>query len=81
MISARFVPIPKTESDDFALLSLERFACGQEDFTCLIIPCSEEYDGLIKRNRRALESRFIIRSYDEMMSALRNRAKLPYAKV
>ena len=49
-------------SDEFTLMSLERLSDEQSDMTCLIIPCTEHYAELIKRNRARLECRFILRS-------------------
>ena len=57
-----FRRLPPTSSDEFILMSLERFADENPDLTVILIPTSDFYRELIDRNRAQIEARFIIRS-------------------
>ena len=57
-----FTQLPDTRSDEFLLMSLERLGDELSDVTCLVIPCNEEFEAFVKRNRERLETRFILRS-------------------
>ena len=57
-----FRRLPPTSSDDFILMSLDRFADENPDVTVIVIPASDVYRDFIERNRAHIEARFIIRS-------------------
>ena len=80
MLSASFTPIPGLSDDEFILLGLERFACENDDMTLLLVPCSRDFEGFVKRNKRRLEEKFIIRSPREIECATTFGSKMPYKK-
>ena len=59
-----FRRLPPTDSDEFILMSLERFAEKNSDMTVILIPTGDFYRGFTERNLSSLEARFIIRSAD-----------------
>lgn len=61
-IVSRFKPLPKMKSDEFVLMSLNKFSSEHDDMTLLLIPCTDLYSEFVERNRAWLEKRFIIRS-------------------
>ena len=80
MVSAAFSPLPITSNDEFILLGLEKFAAENDDMTCLLVPCSDEFGELVARNRHRLDERFIIRLPDEVSRATAVGSKMPYAR-
>ena len=51
-------------SDEFIVMSLEKYADEHSDKTCVIVPCNEYYGKFAKRNASRLERRFLLRSPD-----------------
>ena len=62
-----FVRLAPSQSDSFTLMALDRFTSEYGDSTYLLIPCTEEFKSFTERNRDALESRFIIRSPEQIL--------------
>ena len=55
--------------DRFILMNLERFVVEHEEWaTFLLIPTTERYKDFVERNREKLESKFIIRFPEQIMS-------------
>lgn len=81
MLAARFSLLPDVDGDEFLILTLERFAAEHDDMTFLLVSCSPEANNFLKRNRFALEDKFLIRSSSEMLKAFREGADSPYASI
>ena len=58
--------LPRSNEDEFIIMSLERLADEMGEITPIIVPCSSFYHDLIKRNRERLETRFILRSPEKV---------------
>lgn len=78
MLSAVFSPLPDSDSDEFVLMTVERFAAEHDEMTFLLVTCSKEAEAFIEKNRSALENRFLIRSYSETIASLNQDEKAPY---
>ena len=59
-----FRRLSPTDSDEFILMSLDRFADENPDLTVIMIPSDGFYREFTERNLALLESRFIIRSHE-----------------
>ncbi|MCI6502750.1 MAG: hypothetical protein MSA49_05940 [Clostridia bacterium] len=60
---SRFFPLPDGSADDFIFMTLERYIAEEErDRIFVLVPCTPESEAFVKRNRSRLESRFVLKT-------------------
>ena len=81
MLSAAFCQLPGGRSDEFIIMTLERFTGENDDMTFLLVTCSPEAERFIERNGGALEEKFLIRTYAETVASLKQDERSPYCPI
>lgn len=64
--TCRFFPIRRTDMQDLTVYSLQHLAADSE-LLPILIPCTEEYERYLNEHTERLESRFLIRTPQELL--------------